>query len=371
MSALQPPHVPWVGVSVMVEEAFRTVAAPCFADGLVDVVEWTVDLGFGDPLPNWCEALLRHYADGGRLVAHGVGLSLLSNASPPNQAFLERTAQALTRFPALHYSDHYGFSAGGPLRDNAPLSVPYSVGAVENACAHLNALRDRLAIPVGVENLAFAFSKRDALAQWSTLRDVLSATQSFLLLDLHNLYCQLQNFDFSVDELLAQIPLDRVVQIHLSGGSESIPAVGDQRSPVRRDTHDSTVPRACFDLLELVRPRCPKLKIVIVERLGSSLTSDPMEAIRFRTDLERIRSIVRTPIQTQGTQSSTPALIPKDAMSSDELAKWQDDVLARLHGPDSVLELCADASFARVFAEPRMVEIARHLTRKWGKARAN
>lgn len=41
----------------------------------------------------------------------------------------------------------------------------------------------------------------------------------FIILDLHNLYCQIHNFNIPFEEILTGYPLNKVREIHISGGS--------------------------------------------------------------------------------------------------------------------------------------------------------
>ncbi len=108
-----------------------------------------------------------------------------------------------------------------------------------------------------------------------------------MLLDLHNLYCQVCNFQISAEVLLGLYPLHRVRELHISGGSWS----QGTRARIRRDTHDEAVPEAVFELLALVLERCPQVEAVIFERLGHSLGWID-EQFRFRLDFARIKQIV-------------------------------------------------------------------------------
>ena len=107
----------------------------------------------------------------------------------------------------------------------------------------------------------------------------------FLLLDLHNLYCQTINFDRTLDELLATYPLHRVRELHLSGGSWSGAA-----KAIRRDTHDGPVPPELFDWLPRVIARCPNVEAVILERLGGTFSTADDEP--FRADYRRLKEVV-------------------------------------------------------------------------------
>jgi uncharacterized protein (UPF0276 family) len=120
---------------------------------------------------------------------------------------------------------------------------------------------------------------------------LLEPINGFLLLDLHNLYCQAQNFAVEPEQLALGMPLERVREIHVSGGSWSAVHTPDGPRPFRRDTHDGAIPEEVFALLAFVIPRCPRLEVVLMERLGNTLTT-PQAVAQYRADYERSRSIV-------------------------------------------------------------------------------
>lgn len=116
---------------------------------------------------------------------------------------------------------------------------------------------------------------------------MLAPVQGFLLLDLHNLYCQMANFNQSATMMLALYPLQLVREIHIAGGSWS---QSGQRY-IRRDTHDAVVPEEVFQLLATVLPHCPNLKAVILERLGHTLETKAAQA-ELQQDFHRLRQVV-------------------------------------------------------------------------------
>src|SRR5688572_23450457 len=116
---------PWLGLSLMPEEAFRLAAVPLFAAGDVDALEWSFDLGFAAPLPAWVDGLLDHYASAGRLFGHGVHSSLLSAAWEERQErWLSALQAELSARRYQHVSEHYGFMTAAPFTRGAPLPVP-------------------------------------------------------------------------------------------------------------------------------------------------------------------------------------------------------------------------------------------------------
>src|SRR4051812_6214425 len=100
-----------VGLSILPEEDLRVAQLPLFADGLVDAIEWTIDVEFDGGLPSWVEPLLDHYAAAGVLYGHGVQFSPLSARFEARQArWLEQASRALAKRPYRHVSEHFGFT---------------------------------------------------------------------------------------------------------------------------------------------------------------------------------------------------------------------------------------------------------------------
>ncbi|HKO94743.1 MAG TPA: DUF692 family protein, partial [Polyangiaceae bacterium] len=188
---------PKIGLSVLPEEDLRRAQLPLFADGVVEAIEWTLDAEFDAAPPGWIEGLLDHYASAGVLYGHGVQFSPLSAVFEARQAeWLRQAARALERRPYRHVSEHFGFTTVPGLSRGTPLPVPFVPGAVSIGRDRLRLLEEVAGgAPVGLENLALAMSRDDVRVHGEFLDQLLEPSNGFLLLDLHNLYCQAQNFD--------------------------------------------------------------------------------------------------------------------------------------------------------------------------------
>ena len=163
-----------------------------------------------------------------------------------------------------HVTAHFGVIAVPGYRIVAPLPVIPCAAVVAQARERLAMLRDAVAAPVGLENLALAFSVDDVRRQGDLLDAILVEPTDVLLLDVHNLYCQAVNLAIDPLELLASYPLARVRELHVAGGRVEHHA----GVPIRRDTHDDDVPAAVFDLAAAALARCPNVEVVVLERLG-------------------------------------------------------------------------------------------------------
>ncbi len=285
-SGIAPPAV---GLSLLVEPEFAAATLPLFEAGAVDVLEWSFDVHWdAPPLPAWSDELLAHFSATDRLLGHGVTFSPLTASWTDRQdRWLEQFSEECASRRYRHVSEHFGFLAAGSFHDGAPLPVPRTDAALAIGRDRLRRLAEVCGVRVGLENLAFAFGPDDVRSQGAFLAELLEPSDGFLLLDLHNLYCHAVNFDVDVRDLLDGYPLERVVELHVSGGSWS-DGVGGR---VRRDTHDDAVPDEVLALLPDVLARCPGTEFVILERITGTLR-DAAARDRFADDFRRVRSVV-------------------------------------------------------------------------------
>lgn len=276
----------------MLTEDFRQATDELFQRNMVEALEWSFDFAFnGVIVEKWCNDLLDNFSSAGVLTGHGVELSPLSATFSRRQRdWLEQARAEFQKRRYLHASEHFGFSEAGPIEKGAPLSVPMNEQSLRLGKEMMKRFADATQGPVGLENLAFAFSLDDVKRQGDFIDKLISDVEGFLLLDLHNIFCQVANFNMPELELLNLYPLSKVREMHLSGGSWSR-SVSGARLAVRRDTHDDAVPQEVFNLAALALKLCPNVEFVILERLGYTMM-EPEQQQEFRDDFDTIREIL-------------------------------------------------------------------------------
>ena len=303
------------GISYMYEPAFNRAILPLLEQGEVDALEWSFDTVKDYKLmPAWLQQLLKEYGDAGRLYGHGVYYSVFAGAwLPRHHSWLQNLESLLKKFSFSHISEHFGFMTSGNAHAGAPLPVPLSPATLELGVRRLQHLAALTGIPVGMENLAFCFSLKDMQEQGKFLEELVMPVNGFVLLDLHNIYCQAMNFGMDAKDIIQTYPLHLVKEIHVSGGSWEDSVYSDR--PVRRDTHDHAIPEAVLALLEYALPLCPRTDLVTVERLGDTLKDEQDEAL-FRDEFLHVKDLVRK--APRGMAGQWPAgIIP--AAVTDEL----------------------------------------------------
>ncbi|HEY4289544.1 MAG TPA: DUF692 family protein [Puia sp.] len=269
-----------------------TACLPLLEESRVEAIEWSFDALFKvKQVPDWFLELLAAFSKEGRLIGHGVFFSLFSGKWLPEQeTWLRQLQQTTAAFRFDHVTEHFGFMTGRDFHHGAPLNIPYTPSTVAIGQDRLRRIQAACCCPVGLENLAFSYCLDEVKQHGEFLDVLLEPVNGFIILDLHNLYCQLHNFDIAFDELIALYPLDKVREIHISGGSWEDSNIIPGRK-IRRDTHDDSVPPEVFRLLDIVVDRCPNLKYVVLEQLGNGLSTEHSRTVFYR-DFLRLEAMV-------------------------------------------------------------------------------
>ncbi|HEX8439522.1 DUF692 family multinuclear iron-containing protein [Archangium sp.] len=369
---------PRVGLNLLTDEAFLEAVRPLFAEGLVAALEWDIDDSWGFSArtpPAWTERMLDLYAEEGALYGHGVWLSVLTAAWQPRQeAWLKRLAHECRRRPYRHVSEHFGFTAAGPFTRSTMLPLPYCGAAVDIGRDRVERLRAATGGPVGLEVLANTLAPVDAVEQGVFLDAVLAPTDGFLVLDVHNVWTQAVNTGLPPELLLESYPLERVRELHISGGSWARAlGAGDSR-PVRLDSHDGPLLHPVLSLLRRALGLCPQCELVIVERRGETLQSEDVRAewrAHYRAVVDLVAEASATPVSPARFSVTAP---PPELLDGEALARYQRElvtalveesesraILSRLHQGVAGTRL---APYLDTF-DPRMVELLAALASRW------
>jgi len=224
-------------------------------------------------------------------VAHGVGFSLgsASRDAERDAHWLERIRADHELFQFLWYTDHLGVTR----LDGHELTLPLPLPTTPEAAALLRAALSQLqaVVPdVGFENSVFYYHLGDPLDEPAWIATALTAPRTHLLLDLHNVYTTAVNAGFEAWDYIRALPFDKVIEIHLSGGSFSDPAWLASGRTLRLDSHDHGVPDEVWALFERVLPLCAALRGVTLERMEG--TVDEADVPQLREELIRTRRIL-------------------------------------------------------------------------------
>ena len=289
--SVRPIHV---GLSISPSEDFRIASLPLFESGEVDAIEWNVDLGWSSRgIAPWVQALLDAYSEAGRLHGHGVEFSLFSTPlSSRQETWLSHFAREMKTRKYVRISEHFGFMTAAEFVNGTVMPHPRSDAALRIGCDRLARLSDLAEMPVGLENLALAFGLRDVEEQPDFIDALLAPHDGYLLLDLHNLFCQAVNFGIAPDVLMHRYPLHRVRELHLAGGELSYPKSDPEGRAFRRDSHVGHMPDEVFALIGEAIAHCPNLDAIFIEKSDNTL-AQKADMERHVADFLRVKALVR------------------------------------------------------------------------------
>lgn len=354
-------------------------ALPLFEAEKVQAIEWSFDtLSHHQNIPDWFVELLKAFSDENRLIGHGVFFSLFSGKWLKEQAFwLSHLRKVASEFQFDHITEHFGFMTGEDFHKGAPISIPFTASTLALGRDRLKRIQDACRCPVGLENLAFSYSLDEVKKHGDFLNQLVEPIDGFIILDLHNLYCQIHNFDMPFEDIIGYYPLKRVREIHISGGSwESV--LSNPNMQVRRDTHDDGVPNEVFDLLKKTLPLCPNLKFVVLEQLGSGLNTEGLRQ-QFQEDFYTLDQLIEAYNLLQNN-TTIHNFLPKTFITPDDKPLEDNVLYAQQLQLSHILETAKDYKDAQNLIvisdlantdwhieqwQPYMLETALAIAQKW------
>jgi uncharacterized protein (UPF0276 family) len=196
------------------------------------------------------------------LVAHCIGFSL-GSAEPFEDAYLRKVAEWSRRYRFPWCSDHLSFvrvSGADGHEHNAGLAVPvpYDHELLDLIAGRIERIQQEVAAPFLIENNVYFVDIPDQEMDEPEFLNALTArTGCGLLLDLHNVYVNSRNHGFDPFSFVDALDLERVVEIHIAGGSEF--------GGMYTDSHAGPCPEPVWELLAAVAPRAANLAGVTFE----------------------------------------------------------------------------------------------------------
>lgn len=196
----------------------------------------------GKPLEN-LDKILERYP----VVQHGVSLAI-GSPDPLDFDYLKRLKALAKKTKTPWISDHlcWGRLEGAHYHDLLPL--PYTQEVIDYVSERARIVQDYLELPFALENLSsYVAYSQDQMPEWEFYSAVVEKANIYMMLDVNNIYVSSRNHGFKPMDYVDNIPLDRVLQIHLAGHKDC----GDYIL----DTHDNYVCDEVWKLYGEVYPR--------------------------------------------------------------------------------------------------------------------
>ena len=201
------------------------------------------------------------------LILHCASMSV-AGFVPPSETTVQAIGRAAARTRSPWIGEHLAFVSADGIneaaeRDSAPTNLTYTIcpqlseETVERVAANLASLRSCFEVPIILENSPQYFAiPGSTMNMVDFIGEVAARCEVGLLLDLSHFLITSLNTGVDAVKELERMPLERVVEIHVSGLSA--------QSDIVWDDHASPAPPEIFVLLERVlervRPRALTLE---------------------------------------------------------------------------------------------------------------
>jgi hypothetical protein len=228
------------------------------------------------------------------VVLHCASMSV-AGFVPPADATLDAIAIEAKRTRTPWIGEHLAFVTADPLAsdtesdsDKSPTALTYTVcpqlseETVERVAENLATLETRFDEPIILENSPQYFAvPGSTMSMVDFIGAVLQSSNAGLLLDLTHFLITMLNTDKDALTEIAKLPLERVVEIHISGLN--------MQSGIAWDDHATPAPAPVFELLdhvlERVRPKAITFEYNWTPHFPESVLLNQLRSTRQRLGL--------------------------------------------------------------------------------------
>jgi uncharacterized protein (UPF0276 family) len=247
--------------------------------------------------------VLEHIAQlPGRKLVHSIGTPV-GGTKRPDPAQLALLRRTLERFDAPWFSDHLSFNATPEFNTGFFLPPCQTAKGVETAVQSIRDLQMALPLPIAIETgVNYLKPRRDEMPDGLFVAAVAETANCGILLDLHNIFANSLNGRQTMEEFLAQIPLERVWEMHIAGGFEM--------DGFWLDAHSGAIPEFLLAFAKQVIPYLPNLKAIIFEIFSAYVPVVGLELVK--TQVEKLHELW----QRRGSQPKGLILNPSRYQTS-------------------------------------------------------
>lgn len=237
--------------------------------GFVDYIELPFELLQHDPSVASVGSLAP-------LVLHCASMSVAGFVRP-SESTLEKIAHQVQETGTPWIGEHLAFMSADPLERGAALHEPttltYTVcpqlseEVVALVCRNLAELQARFPVPLIVENSPQYFPvPGSTMSIVDFAIEVHRRCSAGMLLDLTHFTISSMNMGFDVKEELLRLPLEKVVEVHVSGL--------DVQSETTWDDHAGIADESIFELVEIVSDRATPKAVTFEYNWAPELADD-------------------------------------------------------------------------------------------------
>jgi uncharacterized protein len=258
-------------------------------------------------------------------VVHSVGLPF-GNEQRPHPAELDAVRFAADAVGSPWVSDHLSFNQSGHGFAGFLLPLPQTHEAVRHAAERIKWMAEQVARPVLFETAAnYLDPTSDDMSDGAFFAAVAETADCGILLDLHNVWTNERNGRQPVDAVVAELPLDRIIEVHLANGFT--------RSDFWIDAHSGLTSSDLLEIAARVIAMLPNLSLVTFELGVDYLVSTDISPGQLGQHLELLRNLLPD-VRSTAPQLPWGEAEPRhpEPRRRRDLRSWRDDLSLLVDG---------------------------------------
>lgn len=191
------------------------------------------------------------------VVMHGVSMSI-GSVDPLNSEYLKKLKALIDWVNPAWISDHLCWTGVAHKNTHDLLPLPYTEESLKHIVQRIQQVQDRLGRRIALENPStYLEFKHSTIPEAEFIAVMANEADCHLLLDVNNVYVTCYNHRLDAQSYLDALPLDRVIQMHLSGHSHKGNHIVD--------THDDHVIDEVWNLYKYVVHRAGRVPNTMIE----------------------------------------------------------------------------------------------------------
>ncbi len=227
-----------------------------------------------------------------------------------------------------------------------PIALPASVAiASRNIAAFATCAGRPMLFETGVNYLQ---PQPGELSDGAFVAAIAERSDCGILLDLHNVWTNERNGRQSLRDFVAELPLDRVVEVHLAGG--------EALDGYWLDAHGGLTPPELLTLAAEIIPLLPNLKAITFEMMDEAIAAGRCDAASLATHFRALRQLW----DRRGTRADSSGRSVATARARPASSPWDPEGWERCVGALG-LRRTPDDPRAQALADDRGIGVLRTL----------
>jgi uncharacterized protein (UPF0276 family) len=191
------------------------------------------------------------------LVMHGVAMSI-GTIDPLNSDYLSKLKKLATEIKPVWISDHLCWTGIAHKNSHDLLPIPYTEEALKHLVTRIQQVQDFLGQPIALENPStYLEFKTSHIPESEFIAEMTKQSGCHLLLDVNNIYVTCYNHRLDPKSYIDALPLEKVIQLHLSGHTNHVTHI--------IDTHDNPVVDEVWQLYKYVVHQANRIPNTMIE----------------------------------------------------------------------------------------------------------